>query len=132
MRILLPMALVLLSAIPVLAEGVLRVVSPWEIGTLDPSRGGYVFTRMQVTETLLGADDSGLPQPGLATSWAVSEDRLTWRLTLREGAVFHDGSPVRSGPPRSRRSPRRMPAMWCFGCPSRSRPCQPSSPITAP
>lgn len=94
MRILLPMALVLLSAIPVLAEGVLRVVSPWEIGTLDPSRGGYVFTRMQVTETLLGADDSGLPRPGLATSWVVSEDRLTWRLTLREGAVFHDGSPV--------------------------------------
>lgn len=93
-RTLLSVTLMLLAAIPALAQGVLRVVSPWEITSLEPSRAGYVFTRMQVAETLLGADDGGLPMPGLATTWTPSEDGLTWRITLREGASFHDGTPV--------------------------------------
>ena len=73
---------------------VLRVVTPWEIGSLEPSRTGYVFARMQVAETLLNADDGGLPRPGLATAWTMAEDRLSWRLTLRDGAAFHDGTTV--------------------------------------
>ena len=72
----------------------LRVVTPWEIGSLEPSQTGYVFSRMQVGETLLIADDGGRPRPGLATDWAMADDGLSWRLTLREGAVFHDGTPV--------------------------------------
>lgn len=73
---------------------VLRVVTPWEISSLEPSRAGYVFTRMQVSETLVGADNGGLPKPGLAASWAVSGDRLSWLFTLRESATFHDGTLV--------------------------------------
>jgi len=87
----------LLLALPCLAaaqERVLRVVSPWEITSLDPSRAGYVFTRMEVAETLTGADDGGLPKPGLAASWQVSGDGLVWRFVLREGARFHDGTAV--------------------------------------
>ena len=76
------------------APATLRVVTPWEISSLEPSRAGYNFTRLQVSETLLGADDGGLPGPGLATRWAASEDGLSWRLVLREGALFHDGTPV--------------------------------------
>lgn len=47
-----------------------------------------------MSETLLGADDGGLPRPGLAAAWSVSDDGLSWRLTLREGAAFHDGTPI--------------------------------------
>lgn len=34
------------------------------------------------------------PQPALAESWEISEDRLTYTFTLREGLTFHDGNPV--------------------------------------
>ncbi|PWC28636.1 ABC transporter substrate-binding protein [Teichococcus aestuarii] len=76
------------------AADLFRVVTSQEINGLDPARSGYVFTRMQVLETLVGADDGGLAVPQLARAWTLSEDRLTWRFALREGARFHDGTPV--------------------------------------
>jgi peptide/nickel transport system substrate-binding protein len=73
---------------------VLKVAAPWEIGSLDPSKTGYIFTRLEVTETLVDVDGSGQLAPGLAVRWAVSPDQKTWRFALRPGAVFHDGSAV--------------------------------------
>ncbi|MCQ4161584.1 ABC transporter substrate-binding protein [Roseomonas sp. GC11] len=73
---------------------IFRVVTPYEINGLDPVRSGFVFTRLQIAETLLGADDGGRPVPQLATAWSLSEDRLRWRFTLRPAARFHDGTPV--------------------------------------
>ena len=70
------------------------VVGPWELTGLDPSRAGYMFTRMEVTETLLNVDDAGQLQAGLAVRWSVSADKLQWRFTLRSGSRYHDGSPV--------------------------------------
>jgi len=72
----------------------LAVVAPWDINGLDPAQSGYVFTRMQITETLVTTDPSNQLVPSLAESWTVSDDRLTWRFVLRKGALFHDGSPV--------------------------------------
>jgi peptide/nickel transport system substrate-binding protein len=93
-RLLLPL-LGLLAAAPAWAQPApLRLVSPWEISSLDPSRTGYIFNRLEVAETLLGADDGGLPQPRLATAWTMGEDGLTWHFTLRTGATFHDGTPL--------------------------------------
>lgn len=76
------------------ADGVLDIVAPWEITSIDPSTSGYVFTRMQVAETLIEVDADGQPVPGLAAAWQVSEDRHLWRFTLRPGVRFHDGSLV--------------------------------------
>lgn len=73
-------------------DRVFDVVGPFEIGGLDPSISGFVFQRMQIAETLLEADVQGQPAPGLAQEWQVSADGRTWRLTLRQGVRFHDGS----------------------------------------
>ena len=89
---LLPLPAVLSRRASAQVGTVLRVVTPWEIGSLEPSRAGFVFARMQVAETLVGADDGGLPVPRLATSWTMSDDRLSWKLVLRERALFHDGT----------------------------------------
>ncbi|MBL1376206.1 ABC transporter substrate-binding protein [Zobellella iuensis] len=75
-------------------EGVLDIVAPWEIGSTDPSKAGYVYTRLQIGETLVEVDNQGHPQPSLAESWTVSDDQLSWRFALRPGVRFHDGSPL--------------------------------------
>lgn len=45
-----------------------------------------------VYETLVTRSARG-GASALAASWTVSEDARLWRFTLREGAIFHDGSP---------------------------------------
>lgn len=78
---------------PVSADTV-TVVGPWELTGLDPSRAGYMFTRMEVSETLLDVDDAGQLQAALAVRWVVSADKLQWRFTLRSNSRYHDGSAV--------------------------------------
>ncbi|GAB1620969.1 ABC transporter substrate-binding protein [Agarivorans albus] len=70
----------------------LSISGPWEMTSLDPSKQGYILTRMQVIETLLNVDEGGAITAGLATQWQVSEDGLNWQFTLRDGVTFHDGS----------------------------------------
>lgn len=73
-------------------EKVFDVVAPFEIVGLDPSISGFIFQRMQITETLLETDSTGQPMPALAEKWHVSDDGKEWTLTIREGVKFHDGS----------------------------------------
>lgn len=44
--------------------------------------------------TTLDTDMS--PQPDLATEWSANDDATEWRFTLRDNAVFSDGTPVTS------------------------------------
>ncbi|MBY0408770.1 MAG: ABC transporter substrate-binding protein, partial [Burkholderiaceae bacterium] len=82
------------SAAPAPAPAPLQIVGPWEISGLAPANSGYVFTRLQVTETLMGASDDGQPQAALAQRWRVSADGLQWHFVLRPAARFHDGTRV--------------------------------------
>ncbi len=51
---------------------------------------------MQIFAGLVQLDDKFQPQPYLAKSWEVSEDKLTYAFRLVEGATFHDGKPITS------------------------------------
>lgn len=63
---------------------------------LDPTAGaaGAIdeVTYANLFEPLLRVGADGSLQPGLAQSWMVSDDGLTYRFALRKGARFHDGS----------------------------------------
>ncbi|NPA92927.1 MAG: peptide ABC transporter substrate-binding protein [Chloroflexi bacterium] len=43
---------------------------------------------------LVQFDATGLPQPGLAESWGISQDGTTYNVALRTDALWHDGQPV--------------------------------------
>lgn len=49
-----------------------------------------------VFETLVTVDDNGHLQPGLATSWASSNNASRWEFSLRHGVTFQDGTPFDS------------------------------------
>lgn len=70
----------------------LRVVGPWDLGGIEPTKTGAMFSRLQITETLVDADPHGRLLPGLASTWNVSSDGLVWRFRIRDGVLFHDGS----------------------------------------
>ncbi len=44
-------------------------------------------------DSLLAVDDNDNLLPHLATSWEISEDGLEYTFMLREGVMFHDGTP---------------------------------------
>ncbi|WP_051272526.1 ABC transporter substrate-binding protein [Fundidesulfovibrio putealis] len=76
------------------AESTLRLGAPWSPKTMDPQVDGYMFTRLGVVEGLTTLDEKLNIQPCLATAWTVSDDKLSWRFTLRDGVRFHDGTPL--------------------------------------
>lgn len=68
---------------------------------LDPARAYEMVTNLvieQLYDGLVdfegGKDAFTTIEPGLAKSWDVSEDGLTWTFHLREGAKFHSGNEV--------------------------------------
>jgi len=69
----------------------LKVAGPWEITGVEPAQTGYVFSRLQVAETLVTTDKQGTLVPGFAESWTVSEHGCVWTFKLRGNAQFHDG-----------------------------------------
>ncbi|SDH58519.1 peptide/nickel transport system substrate-binding protein [Vibrio xiamenensis] len=90
--------LMISAAFPALAEteptktNTLLLSGSLEFTNIDPSSNGYIFTRMQVIETLFDVDEKGTILPSLATGYQVSDDLKTWTIQLRSGVKFHDGS----------------------------------------
>ena len=76
---------------------VLRFVPYADLAIIDPIWSTNYVTRTHahlVFETLFGVDAAQRPQPQMLAGHAVERDGLVWRLTLRDGLHFHDGTPV--------------------------------------
>jgi peptide/nickel transport system substrate-binding protein len=52
----------------------------------------YAHASLQVWEPLIRYDNAFNLQPGLAESWTLSEDGLTWTFTLRQDVTFSNGN----------------------------------------
>lgn len=88
--------ILLLMAAPSKAE-TLRILLPSEFASLDPVEilsGDQTMVMYHVYCRLYTFDDTMKPVPELVAGEEISDDGLTWRLTLRDGATFHDGTPV--------------------------------------
>ena len=62
---------------------------------LDPSLSTALVDRMvfnSIFDKLVDLDAKGKIVPMLATEWKLSDDKLTYTFTLREGVKFHDGT----------------------------------------
>ena len=85
---------------PVMAQSrarVLRFVPEGDLANPDPVWAINRITRNHaylIWDTLYGSTGAGVLVPQMAVGHEVSADRLTWRVTLRVGLLFHDGTPV--------------------------------------
>jgi peptide/nickel transport system substrate-binding protein len=69
----------------------LRSIDPiWTTAYVTRNFGYLVF------DTLFSLDKDFKPQPQMVDRWTVSDDKLTYRFTLRDGLKWHDGQPVRA------------------------------------
>jgi peptide/nickel transport system substrate-binding protein len=66
----------------------LRIIDPLFTTAYITRDHGYM-----VYDTLLATDSSFKVQPQMA-DWKVSDDKLTYTFTLRDGLKWHDGAPV--------------------------------------
>lgn len=85
-----------MTALPAWAETTVTAVMQAPLKSLDPllSTAQIVRTHgFMVFETLLGMDADYKPQPQMA-DYTVSDDKLTYTFTLRDGLTWHDGTPV--------------------------------------
>jgi peptide/nickel transport system substrate-binding protein len=65
--------------------------------SLNPGNGvlseAYTLYEL-VYDTPISVNSAGEYVPELATEWSSSEDGLTWTMTIRDDAVFQDGTPL--------------------------------------
>ncbi|MGU3664303.1 ABC transporter substrate-binding protein [Methylobacterium sp. A49B] len=88
-------------AAPALAQGTaartLKFIPQADLTVLDPIWTTAYVTRnhgLAVFDTLYGTDSAYAAQPQMVAGHTVEDDGKLWRLTLRPGLTFHDGSPV--------------------------------------
>jgi len=96
LSLLLVLLTVILSVLPVAAQdNILRIVTNADVSKLDPHLA-YEFDTWPATGLfyvgLVRLAEPFEPEPGLAESWTVSDDGLTYTFVLREGLKFSDGS----------------------------------------
>jgi peptide/nickel transport system substrate-binding protein len=80
-------------------KSVIRFAPQADLASVDPIQSNAYVTRNHaalVYDTLFGVDDDYQPLPQMLQGYTVSDDKLEWVLTLRDGLAFHDGKTVRS------------------------------------
>ena len=77
-----------LMVAPAMAQTTLRMVSHADIKILDPIWTTALITRnfgYMVYDTLFSTDADLKVQPQMAEKYTISDDKLTWTITLRDG-----------------------------------------------
>lgn len=73
----------------------LRIATAFDPQTMDPHALALLYhsrVAFQVYESLVGRDEQFRLEPALAVSWQMTAP-TRWRLRLRPGVTFHDGTP---------------------------------------
>jgi peptide/nickel transport system substrate-binding protein len=75
----------------------LRFIPQADLRSIDPIWTTAYVTRnfgYLVFDTLFALDKDFKPQPQMVDRWTVSDDKLVYKFTLRDGLKWHDGRPV--------------------------------------
>jgi peptide/nickel transport system substrate-binding protein len=79
------------------AQVTLRVVPHSDLKIVDPIWTTAYITRNHgylIYDTLFAMDEQGVIQPQMIDKYDESADKLSYAFTLRDGLLWHDGSPV--------------------------------------
>ncbi len=91
------LTLLLLFSLTARAETVLRIAPGSDGSSFDPMGPAATQTYIQgmvVYDMLFALDENLNVHPQMIGATDISADRLTYKLTLRPGLLFHDGGPV--------------------------------------
>lgn len=80
-----------------MAETTIRFVPGSDLQVLDPiwtTSGVTKYHGYMIYDTLFSMDGNGVAQPQMVDSYKLSNDKLTYTFTLRDGLKWHDGKPV--------------------------------------
>ena len=79
------------------SQTTLKFIPQIDLAFLDPVATSAYVTRnhgYMVWDTLYGQDGNFEYQPQMVAGHTIENDGKLWKLTLRDGLVFHDGTPV--------------------------------------
>ena len=77
----------------------LRFIPQSNLSNIDPVWSTAVIVRnhgLMIYDTLYGLGGDFQPKPQMAQGHEITNNGLTWTITLRPGLRFHDGEPVRA------------------------------------
>jgi peptide/nickel transport system substrate-binding protein len=77
------------SVLKVALHSDLKIIDPvWTTALISTHHGNMVY------DTLFALDAKLQVQPQMVDKWTLSDDKLVWTFTLRDGLEWHDGTPV--------------------------------------
>src|SRR5262245_55041814 len=77
------------STLKVSLHSDLKIIDPvWTTALISTHHGFMIY------DTLFALDEKLEVKPQMVERWSVSDDKLTWTFTLRDGLAWHDGAPV--------------------------------------